>query len=139
MTVSKARRLLGCEIADESDQHVFFYKAVENGEVIASAYHPADPKKALRDLVETVYRTRCLEVWKRQRYRCADCGLFKGMSTHHIRFRSQGGTHATSNLVGVCVDCHEKRHGRKDRMNIRSKADGTEGSTDIQEQHPAAD
>jgi len=44
--------------------------------------------------------------------KCADCGIERpSLHTHHIIPRSQGGTGEPSNLVVLCANCHEDRHG----------------------------
>jgi hypothetical protein len=44
--------------------------------------------------------------------RCADCGVERtSLHKHHIIPRSQGGPDTPDNLVGLCSNCHEDRHG----------------------------
>lgn len=55
-----------------------------------------------------------LAVYKRDGYRCQDCGTRNELHAHHIKYWS---THpelrfVVSNGVTVCIDCHGKRHGR---------------------------
>lgn len=47
-------------------------------------------------------------VFARDNYTCQVCGKSKGkiLQTHHIRYRSNGGTDCADNLVTVCKDCH---------------------------------
>lgn len=43
---------------------------------------------------------------------CADCGVNRtSLHQHHIIPRSQGGPDTPENLVGLCSNCHEDRHG----------------------------
>ncbi|MCL2072143.1 MAG: HNH endonuclease [Oscillospiraceae bacterium] len=46
---------------------------------------------------------------------CAECQrngrLTPATETHHVKPLSAGGTHAESNLMGLCKSCHSKLHG----------------------------
>lgn len=35
---------------------------------------------------------------------------FRGLTVHHLKLRSKGGTNALSNLILICGDCHDKFH-----------------------------
>jgi hypothetical protein len=53
------------------------------------------------------------EVYARDRYRCTSpvCGR-RGVTPHHLRFRSAGGDDSAENLSSLCVWCHlEGIHG----------------------------
>lgn len=58
-------------------------------------------------------------VYKRDGYQCQRCGVGGGprgnaeLHAHHRRPVSQGGSHATQNLVTVCKNCHESIHGHR--------------------------
>ena len=42
---------------------------------------------------------------------CAECGTTRGLTIHHVKPRSEGGTNEIENLVLLCK-CHHKRvHG----------------------------
>lgn len=47
-------------------------------------------------------------VFARDNYTCQVCGKSEGkiLQTHHIRYRSNGGTDCADNLITVCKDCH---------------------------------
>lgn len=47
-------------------------------------------------------------VFARDNYTCQVCGKSKGkiLQTHHIVYRSNGGTNRADNLITVCADCH---------------------------------
>lgn len=47
-------------------------------------------------------------VFARDNYTCQVCGKRKDkiLNTHHIVYRSHGGTNRASNLITVCTDCH---------------------------------
>ena len=47
-------------------------------------------------------------VFARDNYKCQVCGKSKGkiLQTHHIVYRSNGGTNMADNLITVCTDCH---------------------------------
>jgi len=55
-------------------------------------------------------------VYERDRYTCQDCGKVgrpgrcgEDIQAHHILPYADGGTHALSNLITLCVFCHRKR------------------------------
>lgn len=47
-------------------------------------------------------------VFARDNYTCQCCGKSKGkiLQTHHIIYKSNGGTNRVDNLITVCTDCH---------------------------------
>ena len=49
--------------------------------------------------------------------RCTDCKElpdWRGLSKHHILFRSHGGGNESSNIEWLCGKCHSLRHGIKE-------------------------
>jgi hypothetical protein len=77
----------------------------------------ARKRAADKTLSENAYKAR----WRDQD-RCRVCGSGQGVEVHHIAFRSQGGTHDTSNLVCLCRGCHAQVHAR--RIWLSGDADG---------------
>lgn len=55
-------------------------------------------------------------VFARDHYTCQVCGKSRDkiLQTHHIRYRSNGGTDRADNLITVCTDCHTGRNHQKD-------------------------
>ncbi len=56
------------------------------------------------------YRELRRQVLRRDGWHCQDCGSRTNLETHHLRFRSQGGTDTEENLITLCSDCHAQRH-----------------------------
>lgn len=54
-------------------------------------------------------------VFARDRYTCQCCGKSKDkiLQTHHIVYRSNGGTNRVNNLITVCTDCHTAENHKK--------------------------
>lgn len=54
-------------------------------------------------------------VFARDNYTCQCCGKSKGktLQTHHIIYRSNGGTNRVDNLITVCTDCHTSENHKK--------------------------
>lgn len=52
-------------------------------------------------------------VFKRDNYRCVDCGGEYNLTVNHIKELSLGGVNDLDNLETLCKDCHEKHHGRR--------------------------
>lgn len=54
-------------------------------------------------------------VFARDNYTCQCCGKSKGkiLQTHHIIYRSNGGTNRVNNLITVCTDCHTSANHKK--------------------------
>lgn len=46
-------------------------------------------------------------------YSCRLCGTPYILHIHHIKYRSEGGTHDPENLVVLCMACHELVHTDK--------------------------
>lgn len=54
-------------------------------------------------------------VFARDNYTCQVCGKAKDkiLQTHHIVYRSNGGTNRVDNLITVCTDCHTSANHKK--------------------------
>lgn len=54
-------------------------------------------------------------VFARDEYTCQCCGKSKDkiLQTHHIIYRSNGGTNRVDNLITVCTDCHTSVNHKK--------------------------
>lgn len=55
--------------------------------------------------------------------RCRVCHSRDQIEAHHIRFRSVGGEHSTSNTACVCQICHADIHAY--RLSVSGDANGT--------------
>ena len=67
------------------------------------------------------YNTRYY-VFARDNYKCQVCkGKSKDdkLQTHHIRFKSDGGSDRADNLATVCATCHKKYHNGKVKHKFR--------------------
>ena len=54
-------------------------------------------------------------VFARDNYTCQVCGKSKGkvLHTHHIRYKSLGGTDRADNLITVCTECHTNKNHKE--------------------------
>lgn len=54
-------------------------------------------------------------VFARDNYTCQCCGKSKDkiLQTHHIIYRSNGGTNRVDNLITVCTECHTSENHKK--------------------------
>lgn len=73
------------------------------------ARKPSKPRK--EDIPVSVRKA----VMKRDRGRCRFCGTDTGLQLHHVVYRSQGGQHEESNLITLCLRCHDTVHSDKKR------------------------
>ena len=67
------------------------------------------------------YNTKAF-VLNRDNYTCQQCKKHKDelkLHVHHVKFRSNGGTDAPTNLVTLCESCHNKLH---DSPNAQEKS-----------------
>ena len=56
-------------------------------------------------------------VWARDRYTCQVCKKKNQiLNTHHIIYRSQGGTDRASHLITVCINCHTYQNHQKGQI-----------------------
>lgn len=56
-------------------------------------------------------------VFARDTYTCQVCKKNGGLlNTHHIVYRSHGGTDRTDNLITVCTDCHTHENHQKGKI-----------------------
>lgn len=62
------------------------------------------------------WEQRRMIVWRRDFKECQCCGVLLELSEchiHHIKRRSEGGSHELVNLVTLCKDCHTKMPGHE--------------------------
>ena len=61
------------------------------------------------------WEERRQEALEKAEEQCEDCGESKDyygfLHVHHIKFRGRGGNHKPSNLMVLCHNCHEEKHG----------------------------
>jgi hypothetical protein len=82
------------------------------GFLIAERHGPIESRdRLLWELSQALLAIRRREVACAQRYRDAQTGEIRPLQSHHVRFRSRGGTHEGSNLTGLSAESHRKRHG----------------------------
>ena len=68
------------------------------------------PKRQQLRLDPDVYKRLCQQVLERDGWRCQHCGSASDLQVHHICSRSQLGDDAESNLITLCVTCHQAAH-----------------------------
>ena len=56
------------------------------------------------------YERNKLDMYRRDSYHCRFCKTTHNLTPHHIVFRSQGGTDDLSNLLTLCLRCHDAVH-----------------------------
>ncbi|HFL3607959.1 TPA: HNH endonuclease [Clostridioides difficile] len=64
---------------------------------------------------------------------CANCGSIENIEYHHIVPLINNGTNKLSNIVPLCVECHEKSH---DKEGFKSRGGGRPRATTIDEAEP---
>ena len=52
-------------------------------------------------------------VYESDGWKCRFCNGTYLLHLHHIKYRSEGGTHDLSNLITLCATCHETVHSDK--------------------------
>lgn len=104
----------------------FDIQKMENPDIKGSEYQEGD--------TFGFYNTRYY-VFARDEYKCQVCGAKdKILQTHHIVYRSLGGTNRASNLITICTDCHTSENHKKGHILYnwcmeKKKAPGYKGST----------
>ncbi len=68
--------------------------------------------------------------------KCHNCGIERPwLHNHHLKLRSEGGTSDPSNLIRICANCHEDRHGgpcggtSRGRLSATPEARAKKGKT----------
>jgi 5-methylcytosine-specific restriction endonuclease McrA len=64
------------------------------------------------------YSRNVSDMYRRDRHHCRFCKTTHNLTPHHIVFRSQGGTDDLSNLLTLCMRCHDGVHGGKLRITV---------------------
>lgn len=70
-------------------------------------------RRSRKRAADRVLSRNAATVRERDGHRCRICRGTHLTQVHHIRFRSQGGSHTTSNLIVVDQVCHDAIHARK--------------------------
>ena len=65
--------------------------------------------------------TRAKVLW-RDKYECQNCKSKDNLQTHHVKFRSNGGTDTLNNLITLCECCHKKIHNDNLVLNLKTKS-----------------
>jgi 5-methylcytosine-specific restriction endonuclease McrA len=68
------------------------------------------PKRTRMRLDPELYDHLRKQVLRRDGWRCQVCGSRQNLQVHHKKLRSQQGPDSDSNLITLCVDCHEGLH-----------------------------
>lgn len=79
-------------------------------------------RRARKRAADAILARNAAIVRERDGHRCRVCGSANELHVHHIRYRSQGGDHSTSNLVTLCRWCHESVHAKT--LRLSGDADG---------------
>jgi 5-methylcytosine-specific restriction endonuclease McrA len=56
------------------------------------------------------YHDLCREVLERDQWRCQNCGAMTNLQIHHLKFRSRFGDDSETNLIALCIYCHNALH-----------------------------
>ena len=113
-------------VKDEEEKNFFAYNYLNNlmeymekGEVTREQIHAKDyskkPKKQPKKR-KTISKSIRHEVFKRDEYKCVECGATKEETTLHIDHiipLSQGGTDEMDNLQTLCEACNLAKSNRK--------------------------
>jgi len=68
------------------------------------------PKRPVVRLDPDSYAQLCLEVLRRDGWRCQYCGSHENLEIHHKQFRSRSGGDSEDNLITLCAKCHRSLH-----------------------------
>jgi 5-methylcytosine-specific restriction endonuclease McrA len=72
-------------------------------------------------LSRDAYRELWIQVLKRDSWRCQGCGKLTSLQVHHIKPRSSLGDDTETNLITLCVNCHQNVHRPKHPRNQFSR------------------
>jgi 5-methylcytosine-specific restriction endonuclease McrA len=59
------------------------------------------------------YEKLCVQVLRRDGWRCQSCGTTSNLEVHHQQFRSHSGDDSEENLISLCGPCHREAHGNQ--------------------------
>ena len=79
---------------------------------------PIDMKWSRLDPPE--YNRLRQRVFRRDNWRCQQCGVMQNLEIHHQTFRSQGGNDVEPNVITLCHDCHQNLHKHPATLNYSS-------------------
>lgn len=61
-------------------------------------------------------KTRVAINKRKEKAKCINCGSTERIEWHHIVPLRHGGTNEQSNIVPLCIECHDKAHTKKIRV-----------------------
>jgi 5-methylcytosine-specific restriction endonuclease McrA len=60
-------------------------------------------------------------IYSRDEWKCRHCGNRSTLTPHHVTFRSAGGGDESSNILTLCMKCHDDVHGGRLTIWVRMK------------------
>jgi hypothetical protein len=60
-------------------------------------------------------------VFRKYNYKCNECGSHNMLQIHHLLEVQYGGKDRIDNMILLCENCHQKKHGREFTYNDNSK------------------
>lgn len=85
-------------------------------------YFASSQKKASKPKVDPGWDDQRKVIIKLDGGRCRVCGTKYNLHVHHIRYRSEGGTHDEDNLITLCIPHHDLIHSDKNKYQQRCLA-----------------
>jgi len=114
--INMSRKFLnGIEIPAYCNEKCYFYKKGEQNNFYAAraAFYKSNEWQRIR-----------LQVLNRDNFQCQDCHSDKNIDVHHVNYERFGGNELLEDLITLCRDCHEKRHGKKDNLKTEENTNG---------------
>jgi 5-methylcytosine-specific restriction endonuclease McrA len=68
------------------------------------------PKRPRIKLGADPYERPRQRIFRRDGWRCQNCGSLRNLEVHHKRFRSQSGDDSEFNVITLCNACHANEH-----------------------------
>lgn len=109
--MSKVRCLTCKNYVDKEDATKIGLSHVCSRCGILSTYNRNQPKKKKADIPDAL-RSKILRLDKKK---CRFCRSSSSLHLHHVIYRSEGGLHQESNLLTLCLSCHDIVHSDKRR------------------------
>ena len=67
-----------------------------------------------------VDRSLAIKVYRRDNWKCRNCGWRENLTPHHVKHKSQGGKDSLDNLLTLCWECHRLYHEKRLKIYVIS-------------------
>ena len=111
--LEQARELLQAEDEHLTDDQLLHHLAEQLIKQLGAGERSPEPKANAEANGDPIPPARRTEALARDNHACRNCHSHVDVEVHHLKHRSQGGTHDLYNLLTLCHACHTAVHSNR--------------------------